>query len=581
MVTTDNGCVLEELDEVSRGTSLERLEPEALMRMTSDGGSSTSLWAQTAEDVPLATDAEPAPETDIAVIGAGIAGLTTALELVRCGARVMVLDDGPIGGGETGRTSAHLTSAIDDLYHVIERKRGRRVAALVAESHMAAIDKIESNVRELSIDCEFQRVDGYLFAPPGERHERKLEREYEAARRAGLLVDRVERAPLPFDTGPALRFARQAQFHPLKYLRGLARAVVSGGGALVTGAHVDAVEPGAPVTLRLAGGRKVACRVAVDATNGALTSPVKLAIQQAAYRSYVITYELTPGRIPDALYWDTADPYHYLRVARGPDGRELLIVGGSDHRTGQGDPGHAFVELDRWVRRWISIAGAIVARWSGQILEPADSLAYIGKCPGLDHVYLVSGDSGEGLTHGTIAGMLLPELMRGKRSPWAEVYDPARSHLRSLGTLLKEATRSTLAYADWLRGGDVGSSDDVARGEGAVVRRGLHFVACYRDAGGMCHERSATCTHLGGVVSWNAVEKTWDCPCHGSRFDPYGRVLNGPATSDLRPAPGGPEAPAEVGVPVAGHVAPGVPAGAPDPTPAIRAAVIDQRNLKH
>jgi glycine/D-amino acid oxidase-like deaminating enzyme/nitrite reductase/ring-hydroxylating ferredoxin subunit len=444
---------------------------------------------------------------------------------------------------------------------------------------MAAIDKIESNVRELSIDCEFQRVDGYLFAPPGGQDERTLLREYEAARRAGLLVDRVDRAPLPFDTGPALRFARQAEFHPLKYLHGLARAVVEGGGALITGAHVVAVEPAAPVTLRLAGGRSVSCRVVVDATNGALTSPVKLTIHQAAYRSYVITYELTPERIPRALYWDTADPYHYLRVARGPDGRELLIVGGSDHRTGQGDPELAFVELDRWVRQWIPIAGAIVARWSGQILEPADALAYIGRCPGHDHVYVVSGDSGEGLTHGTIAGMLLPELMRGKRSPWADVYDPARGHVRSLGTLLKEATRSTLAYADWLRGGDARSSEDIALGEGAVLRRGRHLVACYRDATGICHERSATCTHLGGVVRWNAAEKTWDCPCHGSRFDPLGRVLNGPAASDLRPAPGRPETPAEVGVP-AGQAQPGIPPDTAQANPAIRAAVIDHRNLK-
>jgi glycine/D-amino acid oxidase-like deaminating enzyme/nitrite reductase/ring-hydroxylating ferredoxin subunit len=550
------------------------------MRTTSDGGCSISLWAETAEDVPLATDAEPAAETDIAVIGAGIAGLTTALELVRGGARVMVLDDGPIGGGETGRTSAHLTSEVDDLYHVVERKRGRRIAAVVAKSHMAAIDKIEANVRELSIDCDFQRVDGYLFAPPGERDERTLTREHEAARRAGLLVDRVDRAPLPFDTGPALRFARQAELHPLRYVRGIAGAVVDAGGSIVTGAHVIAVEPGTPVTLRLTGDRRVSCKIVVDATNGALTSPVKLAIQQAAYRSYVIAYDVAADRIPHALYWDTADPYHYLRMARCADGRELLIVGGCDHRTGQGDPDQAFLELDRWVRRWIPVAGAIAARWSGQILEPADGLAHIGRSPGLEHVYVVSGDSGEGLTYGTIAGMLLPDLMRGKPSPWAEAYDPARSHARALGTLVKEASQSTLAYTDWLRRGDVVSDDDIPPGEGAVLRRGLHFVACYRDVGGTCHERSATCTHLRGVVRWNGAEKTWDCPCHGSRFDAYGRVLNGPAPIDLRPVPGA-EAPGDDRS--GAHVPPGVRVagpGAPDVTPAIRAAVIDQRNLK-
>lgn len=513
------------------------------MRIPSDGGTTRSLWADTlADDSSIGTELSPAAETEVVVIGAGIAGLTTALELVRRGMAVTVLDDGPVGGGETGRTSAHLTSEIDDLYHVIERRHGRRAAAAVAESHIAAIDMIEANVRKLSIDCEFQRVDGYLFAPPGHTDRGELEREYDAARRAGLAVEQVDGAPLPFATGPALRFANQAEFHPLAYLRGLARAVVQAGGMLVTGnrAHVTGVEPGERVTVRLAGDRQIACRAAVDASNGALTSPIKLAIEQAAYRSYVIGYDLAPGDVPRALYWDTADPYHYLRVARGASGREVLVVGGCDHRTGQGDPAQAFTELDGWVRRWLPVAGAVITRWSGQIIEPADMIAHIGKAPGLDNVYVVSGDSGEGLTHGTIAGLILPDLIAGKRSPWAPVYDPDRSHLRALGTLVKEATQSTLGYADWLRPGQAASGDTIAPGEGAVLRRGLHMVACYRDPSGRCHERSATCTHLRGVVRWNAVEKTWDCPCHGSRFDPFGRVLNGPAITDLGPAEGEP-----------------------------------------
>lgn len=506
----------------------------------SDGGISTSLWAGSCPpDSVLEMPGQPPADTEVAIIGAGIAGLTTALELIRRGTRVTVLDDGPIGGGETGRSSAHLTSEIDDRYHVLEAKLGARSAAIVAESHMAAIDEIEANVRELEIDCELRRVDGYLFAPPGHRSDHELERELAAASRAGLVVERVTSAPLPFDTGPALRFARQAEINPLKYVCGLARAVSELGGTIVTGVHVHEIDPGRPVTLRLDGDRRVTCRVAVDATNGALSSPVKLALRQAAYRTYVIAFDLAPGAIPHALYWDTADPYHYLRLARGTQGREVLVVGGCDHRTGQGDPAGAFAELESWVRRWIPVAGAIVTRWSGQIIEPVDGIAHIGKSPGHDNVFVVSGDSGEGLTHGTIAGVMLPELIRGNRPGWADVYDPDRRH-HALGTLVKEATQSSLPYADWLQRGDASSPDEIPPDEGAVLRRGLHLIACYRDPSGTLHERSAACPHLRGVVRWNGVEKTWDCPCHGSRFDPYGRVVNGPAPHDLLPVTRGP-----------------------------------------
>jgi glycine/D-amino acid oxidase-like deaminating enzyme/nitrite reductase/ring-hydroxylating ferredoxin subunit len=501
------------------------------MRTTAkDGGVTASLWHDTRVS---RYDTLPEHETDICIIGAGIAGLSTALELVRGGARVSVLDDGPVGGGETGRTTAHLASAVDDRYFKLERRFGERGARLVAETHAAAINKIEANVRELAIDCDFRRVDGYLFAPHGDDlHE--LELELTAARRAGLVVDRIERAP--FELGPALRFSNQAEFHPLRYLRALAEAVIEAGGHIHTNAHVEMIETGGkPLVVRFAGGRRMRCRVAIDATNGAFTSPVKLAIRQAAYRTYVLGFDLDPGTIQHVLLWDTADPYHYVRVATGSlesGGRDVLVVGGADHRTGQGDPERAWAELEHWTRENFRFAGPVVHRWSGQVLEPADGLAYIGASPDLEHVYVVTGDSGNGMTHGTIAGMLLPELIRGRHSAWSELYDPKR-RLRALGTLIKEAAHSTAPYVDWLRGGDVASFDSIPRSSGALVRQGLHVIAAYRDSAGELHACSATCPHLRGVVQWNAGEQTWDCPCHGSRFDPYGRVLNGPAPTDL------------------------------------------------
>lgn len=498
-----------------------------------DGGSSSSIWVDA--DVPR-FDTTPDAETDICVIGAGIAGLTTAFELARRGVRVSVLDDGPIGGGETGRTSAHLASAVDDHYATLEQRFGAEGARMVAESHATAIDYIEAMVRELGIACDFQRVDGYLFAPAGERDDRHfLERELAAAQRAGLGCELVPRAPLPFDTGPAICFHDQAQFHPIQYLRAIADAVVQHGGQIHTGVHVASVKAGRPLHVNLATGRTLLARAVVDATNGAFTSHVFLPLRQAAYRTYVIAFAIPSGVVPAALFWETSDPYHYLRITRGLNGEDVLLVGGNDHRTGHGEPDAQWRSLENWSRRWIPQVGRVVARWSGQILEPADDLAHIGPSPDLEHVYVATGDSGNGLTHGTIAGLMLPEMMHGQHPRWERIYAPNRNHLHGATTLLKEVVQSSVPYTDWLRSGDVQSLDAVPHGEGAIVRRGLHMVAAYRDEAGGCHLMSATCPHLRGVVHWNAAEKTWDCPCHGSRFDRYGRVVNGPAAADLAP----------------------------------------------
>lgn len=497
-----------------------------------DTGALSSLW----QDTRLPRfDTAPEAHADVCIIGAGIAGLTTAFELVRRGARVTVLDDGPIGGGETGRTTAHLASAVDDRYYVLEDKFGAEGARMVAESHAMAIDYIESMARELSIECDFRRVDGYLIDPPGQpvNKHRDLEREQAAASRAGLACELVDNAPLPFANGPALRFPNQAEFHPLKYLRGLADAVVSFGGRIHTGVHVISVEPGTPLVVQLADDRHMLARVVVDASNAAITSRLRLHLRQAAYRTYVLAFAIDPGSVPHALVWDTADPYHYIRVAQSPYGGEVMIVGGNDHRTGHGDPEKAMHDLEQWARGVIPGLGPIVSRWSGQIIEPVDHLAHIGRSPELEHLYLVTGDSGNGLTHGTIAGLMLPELMHGQHPTWERIYDPNRSHLHTPANLVKEAVQSSVPYTDWLRGGDVHDIEDIPRGEGRIVRRGLHLYAVYCDEGGRPHLRYATCPHLRGCVHWNATEKTWDCPCHGSRFDRYGRVISGPATQDL------------------------------------------------
>jgi glycine/D-amino acid oxidase-like deaminating enzyme/nitrite reductase/ring-hydroxylating ferredoxin subunit len=526
-------------------------------RITANGsGSTCSIWmAETVPDYGSEVPGEAEPE--VCVVGAGIAGLSVALALALQGTDVLVLDQGPIGGGQTARSSAHLASAVDEHYHVLERRFGRALARQVADAHCAAIDAIEAIARTFAPDCEFRRVDGYLFAAPGQS-QRMLARELEASRRVGLACEPIERAPLPFDTGPCLRYEHQAEFHPLAYLRGVAGGIVAAGGRICTGVHVAAIHGGAPAIVELANGRRLRARAVVDATNSTISSRLDIPLREAAYRTYIVALAIERGYVPHGLYWDTDDPYHYVRVAPGLGNQEALVIGGEDHRVGQSDPAVHWPQLERWARERFPLAGPVLARWSGQVEEPADGLAYIGKNHREPGVFVITGDSGNGLTHGTIAGLLVPVLLSGADHPWAKLYAPDRTRVHGFGTLAAEAARSNAPYADWLRSGDVESLEAIAPGQGATIRRGLHVIAAYRDDAGNCHLRNARCPHLSGVVRWNEIEHTWDCPCHGSRFDPYGRVINGPAPTDLGDPPELIEHPTPVGPVLRDELAPEV-----------------------
>jgi glycine/D-amino acid oxidase-like deaminating enzyme/nitrite reductase/ring-hydroxylating ferredoxin subunit len=493
-------------------------------------------------DVPELPRVTQDMRTNVCIVGAGIAGMSVAYHLARAGRAVIVIDDGSVGGGETGRTTAHLTAALDDRYSEIEKIHGQDGARIAAASHSAAIDSIEAVASQEDIDCDFERVDGFLFLA-GEGTRDDLERELDAAHRAGLHnVELVERVPLEFwDSGPALRFPRQAQFHPLKYLAGITRALLRDGGQIFSGTHADRIIDGEPCRITTSDGHIILADSVVVATNSPVNDWVILHTKQSAYRTYVIGARVPRGSITRALYWDTADPYHYVRLQE-VDSRvdsagleDILIVGGEDHKTGQEDDADArFARLESWMRERFPMARSVDFRWSGQVMEPVDYMAFIGKNPGTDeHTYVVTGDSGNGMTHGTIAGLLLSDLILGKKNEWESLYDPSRKKLRSAGDFLKENLNVAAQYKDWATGGDVGSFDDIEPGTGAVIRRGAKKVAVYKDEHGTIHQRSAICTHLYCIVDWNSMEKTWDCPCHGSRFDPYGKVINGPAITPL------------------------------------------------
>ena len=498
---------------------------------------SESLWMGTASIEKRAALQEDTA-CDVCIVGAGIAGLTTAYLLTKAGQSVIVLDDGPIAGGQSQRTTAHLANALDDRYFELEKIHGEEGSRLAAQSHSAAIDRIESIAKLENIDCDFSRLDGYLFLAPGESQE-TLERELAAASRAGLVgLEILSRTPFTsFDAGPCLRFPRQAQFHPLKYFAGLASAVERLGGRICCATGASSIKGGAPAKVLTKNGRTIQAKSVVVATNTPINDLLVVHTKQSPYLTYAISAEVPAGSVPKGLYWDTLESYHYIRLQSASEGKEMIVIGGEDHKAGQvDDQADRWSRLETWSRERFPMMGPIKYRWSGMVMETTDGLAFIGPNPGDENVYIVTGDSGMGMTHGTIAGMLLTDLIQGKENPWSTLYDPSRKPVWGMAwkEFVKENANVAKEYVkDWLGGSEAASESDIPRGSGAVMREGVSKTAVYRDDQGAIQKHSAVCPHLGCIVHWNGAEKTWDCPCHGSRFDTAGQVICGPANTPL------------------------------------------------
>lgn len=494
---------------------------------------SRALWmeAPAIEAPPLARDTE----ADVLVVGSGIAGLSAAYELRERGKSVAVVDRGAIAGGMTARTTAHLASAWDDFYHDLIATRGEDHARVVHQSHAAAIDRIEAIQRSEQIPCDFQRVDGYLCLADGD-DAAVLDREREACSRIRFAgVTREAGSPLGANR-PCLRFPRQARIHPLSYLAGLAAALRRREVPLFARTAVTEVsEEGGGITATTGNGHTIHAAVAVVATNSPITAGLPLHAKQAPYRTFALAGLVPRGSVPDALIWDTADPYHYVRLQ--PQGaQDCLIVGGEDYKSGtEDDAAGRFDRLEAWARAHFPALTEITHRWSGQVLEPMDGVGFIGRNPGSEQIFISTGDSGQGMTHGALAGILLAALASGEKHPWADTYSPTRTPVGALGEMLAENLTALRGMAEHVTGGEVADVKEIGRGTGAVLRDGLHKVAVFRDLEGRLHRCSATCTHAGCIVHWNSFERCWDCPCHGSQFGIDGAVLNGPAVTPLEP----------------------------------------------
>lgn len=391
---------------------------------------------------------------------------------------------------------------------------------------------------EHGVRCNFRRLDAFLFPAPGmdfKEAREQLDDEFDAVRKARAKVERTTGVPLRgFEKAPALRYPEQATFHPLKYIRGLVAAIEARGGLLFAGSPVETIEE-LEANVRVSTDReRVIAAQAVITTNSPINDRVALHSKMAPYRTYAMAFTLPKDTLPDAFYWDLADPYHYVRLNPGPGSINYLIAGGADHKSGEADDGAIrFEAIEAWIRALVPELGNEVHRWSGQVLDTIDYCAFIGLNPGNERVYVATGDSGQGMTHGALAGMLLCDLILGKENPWQEAYEPSRKPVAGVMNYINENVTAIKNFAEYLMPAELGSVDDLKPGEGGILRDGLGKVAACRDLDGKLHLHSAVCTHLGCHVHWNSIEQCWDCPCHGSHFAPDGSVLNGPAISPL------------------------------------------------
>jgi glycine/D-amino acid oxidase-like deaminating enzyme/nitrite reductase/ring-hydroxylating ferredoxin subunit len=508
-------------------------------------GSTLSYWIDSVQPIkfkPIGGN----QEADVVIVGAGIAGITTAYCLAKAGKKVIVLDDGFVGSGETGRTTAHVSNALDDRYAEIERLHGGDGSKIAADSHTAAIAFIESTAMQEHIDCDFRRINGYLFLHSSDE-KRSLDEEYEATHRAGITTELISGVPgIEIENGPCLKFPHQGQFHPLKYLAGLTNSLIQMGVKIYTESRVTDISEN---LVKTENAFEVRANHVVIATNTPVNDLFTMHTKQYPYRTYVIGLLLPKASIEPALWWDTGNqesewitmPYHYVRTQSYNDEYDLLICGGEDHKTGQADKeekteNERYHRLEDWTRKRFPEAREVVYRWSGQVMEPLDAMGFIGRNPGDKNIYIATGDSGNGITHGTIAGMLISDLISGRENPWEQLYDPSRISLKVTGDYLKEAGNMALQYGDHLSTGDISSIEELSAGEGAILSSGIKKYTIYKDEDGLAYTFSAVCPHLGCIVHWNAGEKSFDCPCHGSRFTCQGKVMNGPALSDLKSA---------------------------------------------
>ena len=470
---------------------------------------------------------------DVAIVGAGITGITAAYLLKKAGKTVALVEGQKIANSASGHTTAKVTSLHQLIYATLIDRHGEDKARLYGESNQAGVEFVASTVEAEGIDCDFQRNDTYSFAED-EKNLDKIQKEYDAAVKLGLPAEFVTETTLPFDIAGAIKFTNQAQFHVRKYLLHLANTIPGEGSYIFEDSRVQTVDEGTPCTVHANG-------TTLQATDVLLTTHLPIVdtglffAKTYPQRSYIIGAKISEEKAPQGMYIGVGKNYHSIRTTPTEDGGLLLLVGGGGHKVGEKSATEeSYQELDRYLHSHFGI-DKVDYRWSSQDYESFDKLPYIGKLtPANDHIYVATGYSLWGMSKGTMAGMLLADLVRGIDNPWADLYDS----LRATPFVTTESIKNNLDVGkhwvvDRLKGIEKWSTDDVEPGEGKIITLNGEKVGVYKDEAGKVTAVNATCPHLACIVNWNSAEKSWDCPCHGGRFTCEGKVIQGPAVKDL------------------------------------------------
>lgn len=472
-------------------------------------------------------------EVDVAVVGAGITGLSTAYNLATAGKKVAVLEAMQVGMGTTGSSTGNLYAPIDERLHTIQSKHNEKTMRAVASSRTAAIDFIEQRVQEYHIDCEFERVPWYLFAEPGNDLTNQVEKERKAAEKAGLPVTGEAPADFPYKVASITNIAHQAQFNPLKYVIGLATAIAGDNCQIFENTKVMQVEDGEPCVVHTNHGTVRAQKVVMATHSPKGIYAVHTAMEP--YREYALAVRLKGNLPAGGVYWHIQQMTHYsVRPYHNEQGNFLLVLGEA-HKVGHKEHNEeSYKKIEEYLRSHFDVDD-IIYTWAAQNYKPADNLPYIGTSPMENNIYIATGFAADGLTYGTLASMIISDAILGKENQWAKIYDPKRfTPVASAPKFMKENVDVAVHLVkDYLFYGDIKELKEVKAGEGKTIKLSGERLAAYRDEQGQLHVVSAVCTHMGCIVHWNNAEKSWDCPCHGSRFSVDGEVLEGPAYHNL------------------------------------------------
>jgi glycine/D-amino acid oxidase-like deaminating enzyme/nitrite reductase/ring-hydroxylating ferredoxin subunit len=476
---------------------------------------------------------------DVVVIGAGVTGITTAYLLKLAGSTVALVERERVAAIDTGHTTAHLTYITDVALQELARNFGDDHAQAAWDAGAAAIDEIERIVNNDDIACEFARVPAYLHACAegfSKSDVSSLKKEADVATKLGF--DAAYSDSIPYFNLPGVRFANQAKFHPRKYLRALVEKIPGDGSHAFeksAATKFDAKKRRVKANRNWIGFDRV-----VMATNNPLvglasiTSATLFQTKLSLYTSYAFGARVPSNTVPEALFWDTREPYDYLRVDRHPDFDDI-VYGGEDHKTGQKKATmKAYGRLLARLKRIISKA-RVDHRWSGQVICTPDGLPYIGQ--NAEHQFVATGYCGNGITFGTVAAMMACDWTIGRKNPWTDLFAVDRKKTKGATWNYIRDNKDYPYYMikDRLTRPEADSVRELKPGEGMIVGSRGKKVAAFRHRNGKVHRLSPVCTHLGCLVRWNPAESTWDCPCHGSRFTPTGAVIAGPAEEPLRP----------------------------------------------